>query len=535
MNLSLLSFLALALPTMSAPTAADKLKSVCPLGSDGFIVVGKAGVDVGTVAARHNVVTKRAYKSFPGFSTGELTNEQVAALHADSDVKTIEANCKIQLEVQASASELRSWGLEFVGARDSSGTHLLPANGAGANSYVVDTGIQPTHEDLPGSEIAFDSFGESGIDGNGHGTHCAGTVGGATSGVSPGTKLYGVRVLNNGGSGTWEGVIAGMDFVTEDGVGPRLMSMSLGGGNNAAVCSAVAAAEAAGVPVIAAAGNGNSDACFSTPADCATITVGSTNEADAFSTFSNFGTCVDILAPGELITSSWIGADNAYNTISGTSMACPHVAGVMAAVLQAYGTIEIDALKAYIIDYTQADRITGVPSATPNLFLRADLVPYATSEPTISAAPTVSAAPTASPTTAPTYSCEDPCNGETCLALNLLIDNFGGETSWTLSETDGPLIGEGSGYGSATQYQEILGVTPSMEGDMKYTYQIFDAYGDGICCSYGEGYYALVANDPAYTVIPAVSGGEFGSEETKIFDVVGSGSRRKPLFGGPDC
>jgi len=243
MNLSLLSFLALALPTTSASTA-EKLKSNCPHGSNGFIIVAKAGIDATSIATGNGVEITRAFKIIPGIVTGDLTDNQVAALIADPSVKSVEANCIIHLErpVSGANAPLRSWGLQAVGARDSSGAHLLPRDGTGANSYILDTGIRTTHEDLPNSEIAYDVFGGNGADGDGHGTHCSGTVGGVTSGVSPGTKLYGVKVLDDNGSGTWAGVIEGIDHVSDSGVGPRLMSMSLGGGVNDAVCDAVAAA-----------------------------------------------------------------------------------------------------------------------------------------------------------------------------------------------------------------------------------------------------------------------------------------------------
>ena len=170
---------------------------------------------------------------------------------------------------------------------------------------------------------------------NGHGTHVAGTTGGTTYGVAKQVTLHAVRVLGCTGSGSNAGVIAGVDWVTQNHVKPAVANMSLGGGVSSALDQAVANSISAGVSYALAAGNDNANACNSSPARVASaVTVGSTTNTDARSSFSNFGTCLDIFAPGSSITSAWRTSDTATNTISGTSMATPHVAGALALYLQ---------------------------------------------------------------------------------------------------------------------------------------------------------------------------------------------------------
>ena len=170
---------------------------------------------------------------------------------------------------------------------------------------------------------------------NGHGTHVAGTTGGTTYGVAKQVTLHAVRVLSCTGSGSNAGVIAGVDWVTQNHVKPAVANMSLGGGVSTALDQAVANSISAGVSYAIAAGNSNANACNSSPARVASaVTVGSTTNTDARSSFSNFGTCLDIFAPGSSITSAWNTSDTATNTISGTSMASPHVAGALALYLQ---------------------------------------------------------------------------------------------------------------------------------------------------------------------------------------------------------
>jgi len=210
--------------------------------------------------------------------------------------------------------------------------------GNAADVYVIDTGILTTHNDFGGrAQSVYNAItGESGQDLNGHGTHCAGTVGGTTYGVAKQVQLKAVKVLNASGSGSNTGVIAGINYVSNNKNTARrnVASMSLGGGASQATDDAVTNSIAGGVTYAVAAGNDNANACNTSPARTPNaITVGATTNTDARSSFSNFGTCVNIFAPGSSVTSAWIGSNTATNTISGTSMATPHVAGAAALAL----------------------------------------------------------------------------------------------------------------------------------------------------------------------------------------------------------
>jgi subtilisin family serine protease len=205
---------------------------------------------------------------------------------------------------------------------------------------------------------------------NGHGTHVAGTVGGTTWGVAKNTRLVAVRVLDCRGSGTTSGVIAGVDWVTANHVKPAVANMSLGGGTSSTLDAAVNNAVAAGVTMVVAAGNSNVDACTASPARAASaITVGATTNTDARASYSNFGSCLDIFAPGSSITSAWYTSNTSTSTISGTSMAAPHVAGAAALYLQGNPTASPSAVTSAIIGDATTGKVTSAGSGSPNRLL----------------------------------------------------------------------------------------------------------------------------------------------------------------------
>ncbi|KGH45748.1 hypothetical protein IN07_15395 [Modestobacter caceresii] len=258
-------------------------------------------------------------------------------------VAAVERDAPVQLQATQSSA---TWGLDRTDQRTLplSGSYSWTATGAGVTAYVIDTGIRLGHGDLGGRAVSgYDAVdGGRADDCNGHGTHVAGTVGGSRYGVAKGVRLVAVRVLDCAGSGTNAGVIAGIDWVTahHPAGAPAVANMSLGGGASSALDRAVQRSIADGVSYAVAAGNGDAagvpqDACAGSPSRVdAALTVGATDRTDAPASFSNYGACVDLFAPGVGITSAWHTSNTATRTISGTSMATPHVAGVAALYLQ---------------------------------------------------------------------------------------------------------------------------------------------------------------------------------------------------------
>lgn len=332
------------LPTLALDATAIPDQYIVVFKDDAFhLGVNSAGETTRQaakrMAAQTGATVRHVYSSgFKGFAA-EMSATAVRQLQANPAVAYIEPDqpvSVIPVTPDISILSTASWGLDRIDQR------TLPLNnlynsavtGAGVHAYIIDTGIRATHQEFSGRMGAGYDFIDTDpdpADCNGHGTHVAGTVGGITYGVAPDVTLHAVRVLDCGGSGTTSGVIAGIDWVIANHIKPAVINMSLGGGVSTAMNDAVARAHAAGITVVVAAGNSNADACSHSPASAPeAITIGSTTSLDARSSFSNFGTCVDIFAPGSSITSAWIGNDTASNTISGTSMASPHVAGAAA-------------------------------------------------------------------------------------------------------------------------------------------------------------------------------------------------------------
>ncbi|MGY6519331.1 MAG: S8 family peptidase [Lysobacteraceae bacterium] len=268
-----------------------------------------------------------------------------------------------------------TWGLDRIDQRDLplNGTYIYDTTASNVHTYIIDTGVRRTHNDFGGRTSAgFTAIndGRGSDDCNGHGTHVAGTVAGATWGVAKAARIHGVRVLGCNGSGTNAGVISGMDWVTANHTKPAVANMSLGGGASQATDDAVARMRNAGVTVVVAAGNDNANACNYSPArSSAAITVGSTQSNDARSGFSNFGTCVNIFAPGSSITSAWHTSNAATNTISGTSMAAPHVAGVAALYLANNPGATPAQVEQAIYGNASTGKLSSIGSGSPNRML----------------------------------------------------------------------------------------------------------------------------------------------------------------------
>ncbi|MFK4105723.1 S8 family peptidase [Streptomyces sp. NPDC019531] len=346
---------------------------------DSYIVTLKTDTRAGStkgkaVAKRYGAEVTRTYKkALNGYAT-EMSETEAKRLAADPAVASVTQNKTVHItDTQTSPT----WGLDRIDQADlpldSSYTYPDSA-GSGVTAYIIDTGVRITHTDFGGrASYGYDAIDDDSTadDGNGHGTHVAGTVAGSTYGVAKSANIVAVRVLDDDGSGTTDQVVAGIDWVTENAQFPAVANMSLGGDADSVLDAAVANSIAAGITYAVAAGNDNTTASSNSPARVSTaITVGASTSADARASYSNYGSVLDLFAPGSSITSTYNTSNSATATLSGTSMASPHVCGAAAVYLGENPSATPAQVSSALVSAASASTLTSVGTGSPNLLLQ---------------------------------------------------------------------------------------------------------------------------------------------------------------------
>lgn len=365
-----------ASPTaQSAPVGDLRLAPTATAVPNSWIVVLKDGT---TRAADLGVSPKHTFRSVLSGFSASMSAQKAKSLAGDPRVAYVEQNSTVRLnDTQQNAT----WGIDRVDQRDLplSTTYTYDTTASNVHAYIIDTGIRTSHSEFGGrASVGTDTVGggQNGQDCQGHGTHVAGTVGGTSHGVAKNVNLVAVRVLDCDGSGTTAGVIAGIDWVTANARKPAVANMSLGGSASTSLDDAVKRSIASGVSYSIAAGNGlpilgiPANACNYSPARVPeAITVGATDRTDRRASFSNYGTCLDLFAPGVDITSAWKDSDTATNTISGTSMATPHTAGVAALYLSSHPTATPAQVRDALVNNATSGKVQSPLTGSPNKLL----------------------------------------------------------------------------------------------------------------------------------------------------------------------
>ena len=372
-----------ALPAQAAPATGKVLHAGSPTAVKGSYIVtlkNSAGFKAsstegkGLIKGYGGAVKKTFGKVLNGYSA-KLSASQAARLAADPAVATVEQDQTVRLTDTTQSSA--PWGLDRIdqASLPLSGTYTYPDTaGSGVTVYVIDTGVRITHTQISGrASYGYDAVDgdTTASDGNGHGTHVATTIAGTTYGVAKKASIVAVRVLDNSGSGTTAGVIAGIDWVTSNHTTPAVANMSLGGSASTSLDTAVANSIASGVTYAIAAGNSSANASSYSPARVSTaITVGATTSSDAKASYSNYGSVLDIFAPGSSILAGYNTSDTATATLSGTSMATPHVAGAAAVYLAGHTSSTPAQVATALVNGATSNVLTSVGTGSPNKLLK---------------------------------------------------------------------------------------------------------------------------------------------------------------------